>query len=132
MTSEYELVQNSQRSPEAFRELYRLYFPRVYAYVAYRLPGAQDAEDVTADTFTRVVEGLHKFEYRGEGSFAAWVFRIAHSQVHQFYRQRGQAQIAVDDLPEIESEQLTPDQFLQRRERFAHLAKLVRLLPPRR
>ena len=45
--------------------------PRVFAYIAYRVGAASDAEDITAEVFMRVVNGLDRFEYRGEGAFAA-------------------------------------------------------------
>ena len=86
MTDDQFLVQRVRHDPDAFRELYRRYFPRVYAFVAYRVQRAQDAEDVVAEVFMQVVKGLGRFEDRGEGAFAAWVFRIAHNQVSQFYR----------------------------------------------
>jgi RNA polymerase sigma-70 factor, ECF subfamily len=130
VTAERDLIEQSKRDPEAFRALYRLYFPRVYGYVAYRVPSVADAEDVVAETFIKVVEGLRTFEYRGEGSFAAWVFRIAYSHVSQFYRQR--THLSFDELPDMPSGYLSPDQALQEREQFARLAGLIAELPPRR
>ena len=130
MTAERDLIEQSKHNPEAFRELYRLYFPRVYAYVAYRVGRVQDAEDVVAETFTRVVEGLRGFEYRGEGAFAAWVFRIAYSQINQFYRRQPPTQ-ALDELPDAASEHL-PDMVLQQQEQRERLAALIATLAPRR
>jgi Sigma-70 region 2 len=65
LDNERALLQKIHTEPEAFRQLYRHYFPRVYAYVAYRVGRRQDAEDVVADVFIKVVEGLKRFEYRG-------------------------------------------------------------------
>jgi RNA polymerase sigma-70 factor (ECF subfamily) len=133
MTVEYDLIERSKRDPEAFRELYRRYFPRVYAYVAYRLPSRADAEDVVSETFEKVVEELHRFVYRGEGSFAAWVFRIAYNQVNQFYRRTQRyTPISLDDLPDVPSTRLSPDGVVQQREQFGRLAALIATLPPRR
>lgn len=128
---EYQLVLRSQREPEAFRDLYRSYFPRIYAYVAYRVQRAEDAEDLVADIFMQVVKGLDRFEYRGEGSFTAWLFRIAHNRVSQFYRDAS-VSLSLDNLPDIQAHQLAPDQVIQRKERFAYLSQLIATLPPRR
>ena len=128
---EQQLVLRSQQEPEAFRDLYRHYFPRVYAYVVYRVQRAQDAEDLVADIFMQVVSGLGGFEYRGQGSFTAWLFRIAHNRVKQFYRDSSQT-LSLDELPDIQAHQLTPDQAVQRKEQFARLSQVISTLPARR
>lgn len=133
LADERELLQKIHTEPEAFRQLYRHYFPRVYAYVAYRVGRRQDAEDITAEVFIKVVEGLKRFEYRGTGSFAAWLFRIAHNHISQFYRDpHVHQQISLDELPDVAVDTLSPDQALMRREQFAHLFGLIMALPPRR
>ena len=131
---EEQLVLRSQQSPDAFRDLYRHYFPRVYRYVAYRVRREQDAEDVVAEVFMQAVQALHRFEYRGEGSFSAWLFRIAHNQVNQFFRRAGrsEAPVPLDDLPEVQSHHLAPDQALMRKEQFLRLSAQIASLPPRR
>ncbi|MBC8172152.1 MAG: RNA polymerase sigma factor [Anaerolineae bacterium] len=128
------MLAQARANPEAFRELYRHYFPRVYAYIAYRVGRVPDAEDLTADTFVRVVEAFHSFEYRGAGSFAAWVFRIAYHQVAAFYRQQRRTQtfIPLDDLPDLHSSAPTPDVLLLEKERFARLRNHIVTLSPRR
>ncbi|MBC7813740.1 MAG: sigma-70 family RNA polymerase sigma factor [Burkholderiales bacterium] len=132
---EYALIVEVQvrHGPEAFRALYRHYFPRVFAYVAYRVSTKQDAEDLTSDIFTKVVGSVERFEYRGEGSFAAWVFRIAYNTVTEFYRGDGRYDTAVlGTLPEIASADLLPDEAFVRKERFAQLQALISTLAPRR
>ena len=127
------LIQQAQADPEQFRLLYRQYFPRVYAYVAYRVGRKQDTEDVVSEIFVNVIKAFPKFDYRGDGSFTAWLFRIAHNQVAQFYRQNHQQQtIPLDELPEIESRGLSPDGLVLQKERFAELRELINELSGRR
>jgi RNA polymerase sigma-70 factor, ECF subfamily len=128
---EQQLIHDAHRSPDAFRELYRHYFPRIYAYVAYRVGRAGEAEDLVADIFVKVVESLDTFEYRGAGSFAAWIFRIAHNHVSQFYRQRDDL-LSIDDVSDITSDELSPDQTIIRKEQFIYLRTLLQTLSPRR
>lgn len=132
MSDEADLIEQSRRDPEGFRELYRAYFPRIYAYVAYRVRRSEDAEDIVAEVFMRVVRNLHRFEYRGDGSFAAWIFRIAHNEVSQFHRQGRETNLSLDELPEIRAHHLAPDQALQRKETFAQLSQMIASLSPRR
>lgn len=127
-------VQQAQKDLAAFKALYDAYLPRVFAYVAYRVGVRQDAEDLTATVFLKVVQDLDRFEWRGPGSFAAWVFRIAHDVVADYHRRRARATgpLALEDLPQLQAHELLPlDQTLQK-ERFAHLYRLVACLAPRR
>ncbi|WP_119069560.1 RNA polymerase sigma factor [Aggregatilinea lenta] len=131
---ERQILEDLRHNPDAFRVLYQRYFPRVFAYTAYRIGRNQDTEDVVAETFALVVEKIDQFEWRGDGSFAAWLFRIAHSRVQQFYRQRHVRHVPVplDDLPEIESHLPSPDQVFADKERFWELRQAIETLSPRK
>lgn len=127
------LIAQVKENPEALRRLYRSYFPRVFAYVAYRVSSRQDAEDLTSDIFIKVVESIDRFEFRGPGSVAAWVFRIAYNAVTQFYRVGQRWDVTpLDDLPELHSTALLPDEALSQKERFARLHSAISTLAPRR
>jgi RNA polymerase sigma-70 factor (ECF subfamily) len=131
---ERALVKKARRDRAAFRELYNHYFPRVYAYVSYRVGRVQDVEDLVADTFLRVVEGLDGFRWRGERSFAAWLFCIAHNLVSDFYRRgRGSEEsVPLEELPELEASILLPADAVSQKEKFAYLRRLIGTLSPRR
>lgn len=132
---EHDLVARARRGDaEAFRALYARYLPRVYAYVAYRVGRAQDAEDITAEVFVKAVAGLARFEDRGAGAFGGWLFRIAHNQVALFYRQQRRAgeSIPLEELPDVSSGELLPELAVQRKEQFARLRALILALAPRR
>lgn len=130
---ERALIRQMSSNPDAFRRLYQHYFPRVYAYVAYRVGTKQEAEDLTATIFMKVIEAIDRFEYRGAGAFATWVFRIAHNEVQQFYRVLYRREtLPLDDLPEIESTEILPDEAFARKEQFARLRQALMALSPRR
>ncbi|MEL6307150.1 MAG: sigma-70 family RNA polymerase sigma factor [Chloroflexota bacterium] len=119
----------------AFQTLYRAYFERVFGYIAYRVGRRQDAEDITADVFMRVLRKVHTFEYRGAGSFAAWIFQIARNQVAQFYRyadRQPDSLIPLDALPHMQGDNLLPDEALMRKETFARLQGAIASLSERR
>jgi RNA polymerase sigma-70 factor (ECF subfamily) len=71
----------------AFCELYRAFAPRVYRFCRSRVAQSSDAEDLTQQTFLRVVEALPRYEDRGL-PFGAWLFRIARNQVIDLDRRR--------------------------------------------
>lgn len=130
---DYGSVERARRDPEAVRQLYDLYFPRLYAYAAYRVGNSDDAEDLVPEVFLRAVEGLHAFEWRHEGSFAAWLFRIAQNLVTDNYRERerwGEV-IPLEDLPNLAASSLLPDDMVLQKEKFSYLRGLIGELPAR-
>ena len=98
MTPEQErdYIQQTQKNPQAFVHLYDHYFPRIHAYIRYRVYDQQDAEDVIADVFFKAIRGLRHFKWRNRNSFAAWLFRIAHNQVVDYYRQHKHVELSFE------------------------------------
>ena len=68
--------------------LYRRFLPVVYRYVLIRVGDPHSAEDVTADTFFAVVEGIARTRAADELSFAAWVLGIARNKIAMHFRQQ--------------------------------------------
>jgi RNA polymerase sigma-70 factor (ECF subfamily) len=69
-----ELVQRAKRGDlDAFEALTHRHERQVYSLALRMLRQAQDAEDVTQQTFLSVLEHLEDF--RGEASFATWRFK---------------------------------------------------------
>jgi RNA polymerase sigma-70 factor, ECF subfamily len=65
---------------EAVGRLYDELVGPIYRYVAVRLRRREDAEDVTALVFERIVAALPRYHHNGR-PFAAWAFRIARNAV---------------------------------------------------
>lgn len=86
----------------AFEQLYRRYATRVYRYCYTRTANSRDAEDVTAQTFMAALEGIDS--YRGQGTFAAWLFSIAWRKCKDYhrrhYRQQEETLAEAVDLPD--------------------------------
>jgi RNA polymerase sigma-70 factor (ECF subfamily) len=129
-----EWVEKAQNDPLAFRHLYDSYFSRVYAYVSYRVGRIQDAEDMTSEIFLKAMEGITRFEWQHENSFAGWIFRIAHNTVNDYYRKNNPVDepLSLEELPELRASVLLPEDALLRKEKFAQLRRLIYALPSRR
>jgi RNA polymerase sigma-70 factor, ECF subfamily len=81
-----ELVARAQRGEvSAFEALYVRHVDRVYAYLASTVGNRHDAEDLTVQTFLRVIESIHRFEQRAT-PFEAWLFRIARNLAVDHFR----------------------------------------------
>lgn len=127
------LLEKSAQDLAVFRELYAFYLPKIYAYVSYRVGRVQDAEDLTSSVFLKVVQRMGKFQWRGEGSFAAWLFKIAHDQVVDHHRQHQTNEvIELENLPELMPSVLLPVEQIVQKEKFAYLRGLIGKLSPRR
>jgi RNA polymerase sigma-70 factor (ECF subfamily) len=60
---------------KAYRELIELYQPRVYSLALRMVRRAEDAQDVTQETFIRMFRALDRYDT--QRPFAAWLFSIA-------------------------------------------------------
>jgi RNA polymerase sigma-70 factor, ECF subfamily len=83
--AERRLVQRAKEDPQAFGQLYDLYFERIHAFIHRRTGDRQTAEDLTSDTFYKALANIRKYEYTGQ-PFSSWLFRIASNVVTDFYR----------------------------------------------
>jgi RNA polymerase sigma-70 factor (ECF subfamily) len=121
--------------PRTFERLYLHYAPRLYAYVAYRVGSTQESEDLVADIFVKAVRHIKagSFTWQCEESFAAWLFRIAHTAVSDYFRsRRGQEDVPIEDLPDLVDGDLLPEDALLQKEQLSHMRDLISTLSPRR
>jgi len=93
------LVERAQRGDrEALEQLYLLHFDRIYSYLHLSLGNRHDAEDLTTQTFLRMLEAIGRFQWQS-APFSAWLFRIAHNLAMDHFRARRRVQ-AEEDVPE--------------------------------
>src|SRR5690349_13041035 len=99
-----DLVARAQRGDrEALEELYLLHFDRIYSYLHMTVGNRHDAEDLTTQTFLKMLESIGRFQWRAV-PFSAWLFRIAHNVAMDFFRasQRVQLEEEVPEPAELE------------------------------
>jgi RNA polymerase sigma factor (sigma-70 family) len=73
-----------QGDPSGLAAIYDFYARRIHRYFYSRVENAEDAEDLTAQTFMSVIEALPRYQHRGQ--FTAWIFQIARSKAMDFFR----------------------------------------------
>jgi len=95
-----ELVSRAQAGElDAFETLTTRYEQRVYSLAQRILRQEQDAEDVTQQTFLSALENLNGF--RGEASFATWLFRIAtHAALKVIRKRKGLKTVSLEEATE--------------------------------
>ena len=87
----------SEGDVEAFGALYERYIDQIYNYIYYRTSNGADAEDLCSRVFIRALRHIERYEDRGY-PFSAWLYRIAHNLVVNWYRDRERA----DEVPLVE------------------------------
>ena len=81
-----ELVDRAQQGDrDALEELYLIHFDRIYGYLHVSVGNRHDAEDLTTQTFLKMLESIGKFRWQS-APFSAWLFRIAHNLAMDHFR----------------------------------------------
>jgi RNA polymerase sigma-70 factor, ECF subfamily len=78
-----EFAQEGDR--ESLEALYLLHFDRIYSYLHMSVGNRHDAEDLTTQTFLKMLEAIGGFRWRS-APFSAWLFRIAHNLAMDHFR----------------------------------------------
>jgi RNA polymerase sigma-70 factor (ECF subfamily) len=118
------LVSAAREQPQAFLALYDRYFDRVLGYVRLRIRDESICEDIASTVFTTALGQLRHF--RGDGTFAGWLFQIARNAVRDVQRRPP----AVPLPDEATSSEPDPEERFLAHERAARLHTLIRLLTP--
>ena len=126
-----------QRDPEAWRELVAQLSLRMAS--ALQLPDPLlrrlDREDILQVAFLHAWERIDSFEYRGEGSFVAWMRQIISNVLRDDIRHhacgiRDTSREERRTLSAISRDRLDPDQQAALKEERAQLSSAIEELPP--
>jgi len=130
--SDSTLIARAKNDPEAFGLLYERYVGRIYNYIYYRTSNHHEAEDLTSRTFYKALKHLPRYVDRG-APFSAYLYRIAHNIVANWYRDTGRRQmIGLDDLVLTARDRDEPAAVAERVEEQDILLQAVYRLPPDR
>ncbi|HEV8601756.1 MAG TPA: sigma-70 family RNA polymerase sigma factor [Gaiellaceae bacterium] len=103
------LVQRAQSGDrEALEELYLLHFDRIYSYLHLSVGNRHDAEDLTTQTFLKMLEAIGRFRWQAV-PFSAWLFRIAHNLAMDHFRASRRVQ-AEEEVPEPRGAELSAEE----------------------
>ena len=98
------LVDRAQKGDrEALEELYLIHFDRIYSYLHVSVGNRHDAEDLTTQTFLKMLEKIGSFRWQS-APFSAWLFRIAHNLAMDHFRSRRRWQ-PEEEVPEPPGEE---------------------------
>ena len=72
---------------EAFDTLLERHKDRIYMYIYHSVKNEELADDIFQDTFVKAIMTIKQGRYTENGHFPAWITRIAHNLVIDYFRQ---------------------------------------------
>ncbi|MBI5030927.1 MAG: sigma-70 family RNA polymerase sigma factor [Chloroflexi bacterium] len=107
-----------------FARLYSYYVDKIFKYVYNKIGKSVEAEDLTAQVFMKAWQAIGRYR-RTEYPFSAWLFKIAHNLVVDYFRTRREV-LSIERLPfEIDAGNDSLDMMAQRTLTAADLRKAI-------
>ena len=72
---------------EAFDTLIERHKDRLYSYIFHSVKNEELADDIFQETFVKAIVTLKQGRYVENGHFSAWISRIAHNLIIDYFRQ---------------------------------------------
>jgi RNA polymerase sigma-70 factor (ECF subfamily) len=127
--NEQELLKRIKKDPQAFACVYDEHYNSIFSYVFRRLGNYEQARDITAETFLKAFQNIHRFEWRNI-PLSAWLYRITNNEINLYFRKSKYAPTLVTDLkfyeqlpyePGIETEKAAMEKSLAESQEFFSL-----------
>lgn len=61
---------------------------KLFSYILFVVRDRDTANDIFQETFVKVITRLHQGKYAPSGKFGAWLLRIAHNMIMDWYREQ--------------------------------------------
>ena len=87
---------------EAFDTLLNRHQNRVFTYILRIVKDSEVANDIFQDTFVKAITTIKQNRYSEAGKFGAWITRIAHNLIIDYYRQERSENLQSCDLPDLD------------------------------
>lgn len=98
LTDDQLVAQYAKGSNEAFDVLLSRHQSRVLSYILHIVKNRDLAEDIFQETFVKAIMTIKQGRYSENGKFSAWITRIAHNLIIDFYRQeKSENTVSTDD-----------------------------------
>lgn len=83
---------------EAFDTLLQRYQSKIYSYIFRIVKNKDVADDIFQETFVKIIMTLRQGRYTETGKFGAWLNRIAHNLIIDYYRQeKSENSVSIDN-----------------------------------
>ncbi len=129
MNNEKDILKRISLGDEnAFRELFRYYYPRAEVFLGKVIYSREDVRDIAQNVFIRV--WLMRAVLPEINSFGAYLYRMCRNAAVDYMRSRGVSVPLPDDFDVVSDS--TADQFADARETEMRISRSVASLPGKR
>lgn len=111
---------------KAVIEFYKSYSPKILSYLIRKLP-REDAQEITNDVFLEAIDSLSFLQK--EQNVSAWLYKIAHNKMVDFYRKKKIKSIFLSQMPflQILAQEISQPEFQFEKDRIRDKIEAVLL-----
>ncbi len=102
LTDEQLVKMYAQGNNEAFDVLLSRHQSKVYSYICFVVHNRDVADDIFQETFVKAIVTIQQGRYVESGKFVAWLIRIAHNLIIDYFRQERNANLISNDDCEVD------------------------------
>ncbi|MBQ6760009.1 MAG: sigma-70 family RNA polymerase sigma factor [Prevotella sp.] len=88
LTDEELALEYMEGNNRAFDELLSRTQTGIFSYIVFIVRNREVADDIFQDTFLKAIQKLQMRKYSPTGKFNAWMIRIAHNAIMDYYRRQ--------------------------------------------
>lgn len=88
LTDEELAISYVRGNNRAFDELLSRNQSKLFSYILFVVRDEDKANDLFQETFVKIITKLHQGRYVDSGKFGAWIMRIAHNVIMDWYREQ--------------------------------------------
>lgn len=100
LQEEHLIIEAAKSDPNHFAPLYDKYYKQIFGYLYQRMDDKDTAFDLTAQVFLKALTNIGKYEFKGV-PFASWLYRIAHSELMQLFREQKNKRVINADIGDL-------------------------------
>ncbi len=102
LTDEQLVRAYAKGNNEAFDTLLRRHQDRIFSYILRIIKNEDIANDIFQETFVKAIQAIRLGRYTENGKFPAWISRIAHNLIIDYYRQEKSENLQSADLTDVD------------------------------
>ena len=136
MTDEQLALSYIDGNNKAFDLLLSRTQSKLFTYIMFVVRDHDMADDIFQETFVKVITKLRQHKYTNSGKFCAWLIRIAHNVIMDWYREQKMEKIVEptenNDLSNLGSDLLdmNVENHFVNEQVLKDVRKMMNLLPP--
>ncbi|MCH5237099.1 MAG: sigma-70 family RNA polymerase sigma factor [Muribaculaceae bacterium] len=102
MTDEQLVKAYAEGNNEAFDTLLKRHQERVFNYILRIIKNEDIANDIFQETFVKAILTIKQGRYTENGKFPAWISRIAHNLIIDYFRQEKSENLQSADIDDVD------------------------------